>query len=44
MELILCLVLLYFFRNSFSGTTDEDIEDFIMLDYIADGDMDGDLD
>lgn len=43
MEFILLLILLYFCRNAFAGTTEQDVDDFIMYDYISDGELDGDM-
>ncbi len=35
-ELIILMVLLYFFRSSFSNLQDEDVEDFMVHEYFAD--------
>ena len=43
MELLILLVLLYFFRGVFSEVTEQDTEDFITMDIIADGEFDGDI-
>ena len=43
MEFILLLILLYFCRNAFTGVTDNDVDDFIMYDYLSDGELDGDM-
>ena len=43
MEIILLLILLYFCRNAFAGATEKDVDDFIMYDYISDGELDGDM-
>jgi hypothetical protein len=43
-ELIVAIVLLFLFR--FAGNRqafDEDIDDYLMIDYLADGELDGDI-
>jgi hypothetical protein len=42
-QLIICGILLYFFRNSFSGVTTNDVDEYIAYDYIVDGEIDGDF-
>jgi len=43
-QLIILCGLFYCFRNSFAETTQRDAEDFLVMDMIADGEFDGDLD
>jgi hypothetical protein len=42
-QLIICCILLYFFRNSFNGLTTNDVDEYIAYDYISDGELDGDM-
>ena len=42
-QLCILLGLLYCFRNAFASTTQEDVEDFMVMDIIADGELDGDI-
>ena len=43
MELLICLVLLYIFRNAFMNITDDDVDDYVVMDIIADGEFDGEI-
>ena len=42
-ELFVALILLFLFRFAGNGQVlDEDTEDYLMMDYLADGELDGD--
>lgn len=42
-EIFVGLFLLYLFRFAGTASKDDDIEDYLMLDYVADGELDGDI-
>lgn len=42
-EIIVGLILLYVFRFAGTASKDDDIEDYLMLDYVSGGELDGDI-
>lgn len=42
-QLLILLGLLYLFKNTFADITDSDVDDYLVMDIIADGEFDGDI-